>query len=82
MSVSSMVLKLWQFTFIGDWPEIQKSEKIPSEFCQISGDWDKLGKLGISNLARMFLIKCYWMLQNAKVAAFTISELRENQQWG
>ena len=26
-------------------------------------------------------MKCYWMLQNAKVTAFTVSELlRENQQ--
>ena len=64
--------------FYRDWPEIRKSETPPSEFYPISGDW---GKLGIQNLARMFLIKCYWMLQNARVTAFTISELlRENQQ--
>ena len=31
----------------------------------------------------MFLIDCYWMLQNAKVTAFIASELlRENQQGG
>ena len=31
----------------------------------------------------MTLIKCYWMLQNARIAAFTVAELlRENQQWG
>ena len=36
-------------------------------FCSISGDW---GELGIPNLARTTLIKCYWMLQNARVAAF------------
>ena len=48
------------------------------EFCPKSGDW---GKLGIPNLARMCLIKCYWMLQNVRVTAFTVSELlRENQQ--
>ena len=26
MSISSLVLELWQFTFIRDWPEIRKSE--------------------------------------------------------
>ena len=78
MSISSLVLELWQFSFIRDWPEIRKSEIPPSEFCPISGDW---GKLWIPNLARMSLIECYWMLQNARVTAFTVSELlRENQQ--
>ena len=78
MSISSLVLELWQFSFIRDWPEIRKSEIPPSEFCPISGDW---GKLGIPNLARMSLMKCYWMLQNARVTAFTVSKLlRENQQ--
>ena len=50
----------------------------PSEFFPISEDWCKLG---IPNLAQMSLIKCYWMLQNAWVTAFTDSELlTENQQ--
>ena len=41
----------------------------------------RLGKLGIPNLAQMSVRKWYWMLQNAKVAAFTVSELLwENQQ--
>ena len=80
MSISSLVLKLWQFSFIRDWPEIRKSEIPPSEFCPISGDW---GELGIPNLARMSLIKCYWMLQNSSVTAFTVFELlRENQLGG
>ena len=80
MSISSLVLELWQFSFIRDWPEIRKSEIPPSEFCPISGDW---GELWIPNLAQMSLIKCYWMLQNARVTAFTVSELlRENQQDG
>ena len=78
LSVSSLVLQLWQFSFIRDWPEIRKSEIPPSKFCSIPGNW---GKLVIPNLARMSLLKCYWMLQNARVTAFTISELlRENQQ--
>ena len=78
MSISSLVLELWQFSFIREWPEIWKSEIPPSQFCAISGDWEKLE---IPNLARMSLIKCYWMMQIARVIAFSISELlRENQQ--
>ena len=78
MSISSLVQELWQFPFIRDWPEYRKSEIPPSEFCPISGAWCELG---IPNLARMYLIKCYWMLQNARVTTFTASELlRENQQ--
>ena len=72
MSLSSLFLELWQFSFIRDWPEIRKSEILPSEFCPISGDW--VG-LWIPNLARMSLIECYWMLQNSRVTAFTIFEL-------
>ena len=57
---------------------MQKSEIPPSDFCPMSGDWDKLG---IPNLAQMFLIKLYEMLQNARVTTFTFFELlRENQQ--
>ena len=49
-----------------------------SEFCPISGDWDKSG---IPNLEQMSLRKCSYMLQNARVTSFTVSELlRENQQ--
>ena len=41
----------------------------------------KPGELGIPNLARMFLIKCSYMMQDAKVTAFTvIAILRENLQ--
>ena len=80
MSISSLVLELWQFSFIRDWPEIRKSEIPPSEFCPISGDW---GKLWIPNLARMSPIKYYWMLQNSRVTALTVFELlRENQLGG
>ena len=79
MSVSSLVLELWQFSFIRNWPEIWKSEIPLSEFCPISGDW---GELGIPNLTQMSLMKCYWMLQNARVTAFTFSELLGENQWG
>ena len=72
MSIPSLVLKLWQFSFIRDWPEIQKSEIPPSELCPIYGDWSELW---IPNLAWMSLIECYWMLQNSRVTAFTIFEL-------
>ena len=36
----------------------------PSEFFLISGDYDELG---IPHLVDMSLMKCYWMLQNARV---------------
>ena len=40
-------------------------------------------ELGTPNLAQMSLMKCYKILQNAKVTPFTVSELlRENQQRG
>ena len=78
MSISPLVLELWQFSFIKDLPEIRKLEIPPPEFYPISGDWNKLG---IPNLARRFLLKCYWMLQNVRVTAFIVSEsLKENQQ--
>ena len=59
--ISLPVFGLWEFLFLKDWPEIWILEIPPSEFCPVSGDW---GKLGIPNLARLFLIKSYGMLQN------------------
>ena len=73
MSISSLFLELWQFSVIRDWPDIWKSEIPPSEFCPISGDWDKLR---IPDLAWMSLITCYWMLQNARATVFTVSFYR------
>ena len=65
-------------TIFDYWPEIRKSEIPLSEICTISGDWDKLG---IPNLAQMFLIKRLLNVQNATVTAFTVSELsRENNK--
>ena len=79
MLISSLVLELWQFSFIRKWPEILKPEIHPSAFRPISGEWRKLG---ISNLTQMSLIRCYWMFQNSWVTPFTVSELiREKQQW-
>ena len=64
--------------FYKDWPEIRKSEILPSVFCLIS---EIRGEIRIPYLARMSLMKCYWLLQKAKVTAFTVSKLlRKNQQ--
>ena len=80
MSISSLVLELWQFSFIRDWSEIRKSEYPRLSFAQFLEA--VASELGIPNLARMSRIKYYWMLQNVRVTAFTISELlRENHQW-
>ena len=59
MSILSLVPDLWQFSSIRDWPEIQKLEIPPLDFCPLSGDW---GELEISSLPRMCLMKCYWVL--------------------
>ena len=79
MSISSLVLGLWQFPFIRDWWEIRKSEIPLSKFCSISGDWDKLR---IPNLAWTFLIKCQWILQNARVTAFTVFRIIKGKPTG
>ena len=42
MSISYLVLEIWQFPFVRDWLEIRKSVIPPSEFCAISGDWVEL----------------------------------------
>ena len=69
ISISLPVLELWEFSFIRDWPEIQKSEIPQSEFRPISPVW---GKLQIPNLARLSLTDCSWMLKNSRVTAFTV----------
>ena len=78
MSISSLVLELWQFSFIRDWPETLKSKLPSSVFCPISGDWSELE---IPSFTQLNLMRCYWMRQNVRVTAFTFSELlRESQQ--
>ena len=72
MSISSLVLELWQFSFIRDWPEIRKSEIPLPEFCSISGDWSELW---ILTLSQMSLMECYWMLRNSRFTTFTVLEL-------
>ena len=78
MSISLLVLELWQLSFRSIWPETLKLEISRPEFCPISDDWSKLER---PNFAQMFLINCYWMLLNVTVTAFNVFELlRENQQ--
>ena len=79
LSISSLVLELWQFSFIKDWPEIQKSEIPPFKFCPISGDWDEPW---IPNLARMYLIECYWIPQNARLQFLQFLSYEGKTNWG
>ena len=69
MSISSLVLELWQFSFIRHWPEIQKSDITLSGFCPISGD---RRELGIPNLPQMlpnvakcqgYSFNCFWLIE-------------------
>ena len=56
---------LMTFFFIRDWPEIWKSEIPSSEFSSILRGWVELE---IPNLARISLMKSYWMLQKASIS--------------
>ena len=70
MYISSLVVELWQS---GNWN---------TPVWVLPNIW-RLGQVRNCNLARMSLIKCYWMLQNARVIPFTVFELlRENQRGG
>ena len=74
MSIASLVLEILQFFSIRYWPEIRKSKIYMSEFLL---NISRLSWVGYTNL-----IKCYWILENAWVTTFTISELlRDNQRW-
>ena len=42
----------------------------------------KLGQVRKQILAQTSLIKCYWMLQNTRITAFTVSELFREDQLG
>ena len=59
------------FLFLKDRWEIRKSKIPPSEFCPMSRDW---GNLRIPNLTQMSLMKCYWILQNARITAVNVIE--------
>ena len=64
----SVVMTIFFYKRLNGNPEMENSQ---SEFCPISRDWDMLG---ILNFAGMSAMKCYWMLENARVTAFTVSE--------
>ena len=78
ISLSSVVLELWQFTFIRVWPEIRKSEIQSPVFCPISEDW---GKLRIPNLAQTSPIKVTKFCKIPGLELFS-ELLRKNQQGG
>ena len=64
MSISSLVLELWRFSFTRDCPEIQKVKTPQSGFWPISEDWNEYE---IPHVARMSLSKWYWMLESSGV---------------
>ena len=70
--MSIRVLEVSRFSFIRDLPEIWKSEIPQSELSPISGDW---AELGLPNLTQMSVMKCYLVLQNARVIALTVSKI-------
>ena len=81
MSISSLVLEFWQFSFTRDWPEIRKSEISTSEFsqyletgasqrCQI---WHKCFLWNVTECCKM---------PDARVTAFTVLELLMRNQQG
>ena len=72
-------LEFGQFSFVRDWRNIQNSEIPPSKFCPISGDWSELA---IPNLAQMSLMKCYWILQNARVQHLTFWVIKRKTNRG
>ena len=62
------------FIFITDWPEIGNTpiQALPNIW--------RLGQVRNAKFGTLSLLKCYWMLQIAKVTVFTVSELlREDQ---
>ena len=86
LSISSLVLELIVFVYKG-LTSILEIGNPPSEFCPTSVDWDESGSI---NLARMSLIKSYWILQNAwyfynfffKITTFAVSEWLRKKQHG
>ena len=80
MSISSLVLELWQFSFIKDLTRNPEFANTP--VLVLYNIW-RLGQIENMKFGTISVIKCYWMLQNARIRAFTVSELlRENHQGG
>ena len=72
MSISSLFQKLWQFTFI------RINQK--SENCILPSTW-RLEEVRNTKFGTDVSNEIYKMMQSARVAAFTVSNLlRENQQ--
>ena len=63
MPISWLVVELRQFSFITDWPEIQKQEIHLSQFFPTSGDW---GKLRMQKMVQTYLIKNWSFHQFSK----------------
>ena len=72
MSISSLFLELWQFSFVRDWPEIYKLEITQSEFCPISEDG---GELWIPNLAQMSLNAAKYFTECCKIPRLQLLRL-------
>ena len=71
MSISSLILDLWQFPFIRELPEIKKLEKHISKFWAISEVWGEFG----------YQI-CYKVAQNFRFTVIIISELLSENKLG
>ena len=70
MSISSLVLELWQFSFLTDWPQIHRSEISPSLNCPIPGDWVRDAKYGTNvsnkmllNAAKVYSYVRFWVIK-------------------
>ena len=62
---------------------LTRNQILKSEIVWVLHNIWRLERTRIPDLARMSLMKYYWMLQNARVTAFTVSELlREDQHGG
>ena len=68
MSISPLVMELWQF-FLKGIDQKSGNQKYPRLIFAQSADW---GKLGITKLARISLTKWYWMLENARITSFML----------
>ena len=86
MSISSLVLELWQFSFVRDWPEIRRLEIPSPEFFPISGDWGgrrgvrdtRFGK-NVSNKMLLNAAKCqgysfyrFWVIKRKPTGGIAI----------
>ena len=72
MSISRLVLELWNFSFIEDWKKIWRSEITPSDFFSIPRD---RSEWVTPNLTWMFLIICYWILLNVRFITHVLTNI-------